>query len=154
MTNYGVYFVSWMAVPCSPSATAVKYVTSWYTNHVTMKLNGTRQIWCVSDVTGPAYGYVWAYLHMFSPSSGQVPISQAIVHRNSNSIINPFCCNSMLSDLIATICYACHNTTAAMSCVKFCTNQSDRIRMRAKWNFHQVWIVMRKFISEKGFRAT
>ena len=38
--------------------------------------------------------------------------------------------------------FTCHNRTAVMSCAKFCSDQFVRIEVRAKQNFHWIWIVI------------
>ena len=50
-------------------------------------------------------------------------------------------------------CYCiCHNSTAVMSHAKFCNDHLMRIKVRAKQNFHWIWIAMEK-LSEMGPKA-
>ena len=43
---------------------------------------------------------------------------------------------------ITTNLCACHDSVAGMTCAKFCSNHSLKIWMRAKQNFHWIWIAM------------
>ena len=52
-----------------------------------------------------------------------------------------FRCNSIAVDHIASTFFTC---TAAGSCATFCRYHFIRIWIRAKWNFHHIWIVMEK----------
>ena len=53
-----------------------------------------------------------------------------------------FCCNSAPDDQIASNFCTCHNSTAVVACAKFCSNHFIKNWMRAKQNFHRIWIMM------------
>ena len=44
----------------------------------------------------------------------------------------------------------CHDSTAVMPCTKFCSDNCIGIEMRAKRNFHQIWIAMEKPLVKRG----
>ena len=67
-------------------------------------------------------------------------------HHNSNSMENSFSSNSITVDHIATKFYTCHDSQAVVPCAKFCSDHFINTWMRAKWNFHHIWIVMAKLL--------
>ena len=54
--------------------------------------------------------------------------------------------NSITGDYIATKFGTCHDSPAVVPCAKYCSNHFISIWMRAKWNFHHIWIVMEKLL--------
>ena len=54
--------------------------------------------------------------------------------------------NSITGDHIATKFGTCHDSPAVVPCVKHCSDHFISIWMRAKWNFHHIWIVMEKLL--------
>ena len=60
------------------------------------------------------------------------PVSLTIFHHNSHSTENSFSCNSIAGDHIATIFCTCHESTAVVSCAKFCSDHFITIWMREK----------------------
>ena len=57
---------------------------------------------------------------------------------------NSFSSNSITIDHIATKFGTCHDSPAVVPCAKFCSDHFISTWMRAKWNFHHIWIVMEK----------
>ena len=57
---------------------------------------------------------------------------------------NLFHYNSIFGYDIATHFCTCHDSTAVVACAKLCSYQFIRIWIRAKLNFHHIWIVMEK----------
>ena len=57
-----------------------------------------------------------------------------------------FSSNSVTDDYIATKFGTCHDSPAVVSCAKYCSDHFFSIWMRAKWNFHHIWIVMEKLL--------
>ena len=57
-----------------------------------------------------------------------------------------FSSNSVTDDYIATKFGTCHDSPAVVSCAKYCSDNFFSIWMRAKWNFHHIWIVMEKLL--------
>ena len=55
-----------------------------------------------------------------------------------------FSSNSITDDHIATKFGTCHDSPAVVPCAKYCSDHFISIWMRAKWNFHHIWIVMEK----------
>ena len=55
-----------------------------------------------------------------------------------------FSFNSITGDHIATKFGTCHDSPAVVPCAKYCSDHVISIWMRAKWNFHHIWIVMEK----------
>ena len=53
---------------------------------------------------------------------------------------NSFCCNSIIDSQFTTNFCTCHDSTAVVSCAKFCNDQSHDIWMRWKLNFHGIRI--------------
>ena len=72
----------------------------------------------------------------------QGPIALTIFHHNSNSMEISFSCNSVAGDPLVTKFCTCYDSTAVMPCAKLCSDHFIRIWVRAKWNFHHIWIVM------------
>ena len=66
-------------------------------------------------------------------------IAQTIFYHNSYSMGIWFCCNSMFSRYIATKFSTCHDSTAVVTCAKFCSDQMIIFWMRGKLNFHKLW---------------
>ena len=60
------------------------------------------------------------------------------------------CCNSVTGDQIATNFCTCHDSTAVVPCTKFCSDHCIGIEMRAKRNFHRIWIAMEKPLVKRG----
>ena len=54
--------------------------------------------------------------------------------------------NSITVDHIATKFGTCHDSPAVVPCAKFCSDSCISTWMRAKWNFHHIWIVMEKLL--------
>ena len=79
------------------------------------------------------------------PGSGDISLTC-----NSNLMENSFCCNSNFWYQITTKFCAWHDSTAVMSCAKVCIDHIFRIRMRAKWNFHLIFIFDGNIVSEMG----
>ena len=57
-----------------------------------------------------------------------------------------FSSNSITDDHIATKVGTCHDSPAVVPCAKYCSDHFISIWMRAKWNFHHIWIVMEKLL--------
>ena len=57
-----------------------------------------------------------------------------------------FSSNSITDDHIATKFGTCHDSLAVVPCAKYCSDHFISIWMRAKWNFHHIWIVMEKLL--------
>ena len=56
-------------------------------------------------------------------------------------------CNSIPYDITAKFC-TCHDSSAVLSCAKFCSDYFNRIWMRTKWNIRKILIVMEKIVSK------
>ena len=54
--------------------------------------------------------------------------------------------DSITDDHITTKFGTCHDSPAVVPCAKFCSDHFISIGMRAKWNFHHIWIVMEKLL--------
>ena len=65
-------------------------------------------------------------------------------HQNSNSMENLFECNSIVGYHIASKFCTCHDSIAVMPCATFHSDHFITTWMRAKWNFHRIWIMMAK----------
>ena len=67
-----------------------------------------------------------------------------------------FSSNSTADDHIATTFGTCHDSPAVVPCAKYCSDHFISIWMRAKWNFHHIWIVMEKslvkWVPEQEYR--
>ena len=74
------------------------------------------------------------------------PFHKRFFHHNSNSMEISFSSNSVTDDYIATKFGTCHDSPAVVSCAKYCSDHYVSIWMRAKWNFHHIWIVMEKLL--------
>ena len=72
------------------------------------------------------------------------PFHSRFFHHNSNSIDISFNCN--LSDHITTKFCAWHDNAVVLPCAKFGSDHFIRLRMRAKWIFHHISIVMEKYL--------
>ena len=59
---------------------------------------------------------------------------------------NLFSSNSITGDHIATKFGTCHDSPAVVPCAKSCSDHCISTWMRAKWNFHHIWIVMEKML--------
>ena len=57
-----------------------------------------------------------------------------------------FSSNSITNDHIAKKFGTCHDSPAVVPCAKYCSDHFISIWMRAKWNFHHIWIVMEKLL--------
>ena len=57
-----------------------------------------------------------------------------------------FSSNSITDDHIATKFGTCHDSPAVVPCAKYCSDHFISIWVRAKWNFHHIWIVMEKLL--------
>ena len=53
---------------------------------------------------------------------------------------------SINDDHITTKCGTCHDSPAVVPCAQFCSDNFISNPMRAKWNFHHIWIVMEKLL--------
>ena len=74
----------------------------------------------------------------------QGPFHKQIFICNSNSMEISPCCNPITDHQIATNFCTYHDSTAVMSCAKFCGDHLVRIVLRAKQHFRRIWIVMEK----------
>ena len=63
---------------------------------------------------------------------------------NWNLMDNSYYCNSITAQKIAIYFCLCHDSTAVMSRAKFCSDHCIKIWKKAKWNFQQIWTVMKK----------
>ena len=79
----------------------------------------------------------------FVPKSPIVKKS-ALVRYNGFSMEILFSCNSVADINIATKFCTRHDSTSYVPCAKFCSEQLVRIWMRVKWNFHHIWIMLKK----------
>ena len=59
---------------------------------------------------------------------------------------NSFSSNSITVDHVAIKFGTCHDSPAVVPCAKFCSDHFISTWMRAKWNFHHIWIVMEKLL--------
>ena len=57
-----------------------------------------------------------------------------------------FSSNSITFDYIATKFGTWHDSPADVPCAKFCSDHFISTWMRARWNFHHIWIVMEKLL--------
>ena len=57
-----------------------------------------------------------------------------------------FSSNSITDDHVATKFGTCHDSPAVVPCAKYCSDHLISFWMRAKWNFHHIWIVMEKLL--------
>ena len=71
-------------------------------------------------------------------------ISLTIFHHNSNVMEISFCSYPTTNKVIATKFGTWHDGWAVMACAKFCCDMITSNWIRAKWNFHRIWIVMEK----------
>ena len=55
-----------------------------------------------------------------------------------------FCSHPNNDIVIATIFGTWHDSWAVMACAKFCRDMITSNWIKAKWNFHRIWIVMEK----------
>ena len=55
-----------------------------------------------------------------------------------------FCSHPNTKKVIATIFGTWHDSWAVVACAKFCRDIIISNWIRAKWNFHRIWIVMEK----------
>ena len=55
-----------------------------------------------------------------------------------------FCSHPNTNKVIATIFGTWHDSWAVVACAKFCCDMVISNWIRAKWNFHRIWIVMEK----------
>ena len=60
------------------------------------------------------------------------------------------CHNSVAGHRIATNPCTCHDSTAVVPCIKFCSDHCIRIEIRVKRNFHQIWIAIEKSLVKRG----
>ena len=74
------------------------------------------------------------------------PFHLRFFHHNSNSMEISFSSNSITGDHIATKFGTCHDSPAVVLCAKHCSDHYISIWMRAKWNFHHIWIAMEKLL--------
>ena len=72
------------------------------------------------------------------------PISLTIFHHNPNVMEISFCSHPNTNKVIATIFGTWHDSWAVVACAKFCCDMITSNWIRAKWNFHRIWIVMEK----------
>ena len=82
----------------------------------------------------------WCYCMGYYPGAH----SLTIFARNSNSMETTPCCNSVTGHQIATNFCPCHGSTAVVPCTTFLSDHCIGIEMRAKCNFHRIWIGMEK----------
>ena len=80
-------------------------------------------------------------------------ITLRVLHQNLNLMANSLHCDSIPGCDIATNFCTCHGSRAVMSCAKFFSNRVTRVWIRAKWNLHHIWIVI-KFFSWNGDHFT
>ena len=55
-----------------------------------------------------------------------------------------FCSHPNTNKVITTIFGTWHDSWAVVACAKFCCDMVISNWIRAKWNFHRIWIVMEK----------
>ena len=55
-----------------------------------------------------------------------------------------FCSHPNNNIVIATIFGTWHDSWAVVACAKFCRDMITSNWIKAKWNFHRIWIVMEK----------
>ena len=60
------------------------------------------------------------------------------------------CCNSVTGHQIATNFGTWHDSTAVVPCTNFCSDHCIVIEMRAKRNFHRIWIAREKPLVKRG----
>ena len=77
---------------------------------------------------------------------GGIEMDFTNIFHNSNSIGISFSCKLIAGDHIAIKLCICHDSTAVVSCAKFCSDHYTRIWMRAKLIFHHISIVMEKML--------
>ena len=77
------------------------------------------------------------------------PVSLTIFARNSNSMESLPCCNSVIAHQIATNFCTCHDSTAVVTCTKFCGDHCIRIEVKANRNSHRIWIAMEKTLVKR-----
>ena len=66
------------------------------------------------------------------------------LHHNSNVMEISFCSHPNTNKVIATIFGTWHDSWAVVACAKFCRDMISSNWIKAKWNFHRIWIVMEK----------
>ena len=59
-----------------------------------------------------------------------------------------FCSHPNTNKVIATKFGTWHDSWAVVACAKFCCDMITSYWIRAKWNFHQIWIVMEKLLAK------
>ena len=74
------------------------------------------------------------------------PFHQRFFHHNSNLMEISLSSNLITGDHIAIKFDTCQDSPAVVPCDKFCSNRFITVWMRAKWNFHHIWIVMVKLL--------
>ena len=57
-----------------------------------------------------------------------------------------FCSHPNNNIVIATIFGTWHDSWAFVACAKFCCDMITSNWIKAKWNFHRIWIVMEKLL--------
>ena len=74
------------------------------------------------------------------------PFHKRFFHHNSNLMEISLSSNSITDGHIATKFGTCHDSPAVVLCAKCCSDHFISFWMRAKWNFHHIWIVMEKLL--------
>ena len=78
------------------------------------------------------------------PSEIRNSCHKQFFHHNSNVMEISFCSHPNTNEVIATIFGTWHDSWAVMACAKFCCDMITSNWIRAKCNFHRIWIVMEK----------
>ena len=71
-------------------------------------------------------------------------VSLTFFARNSNTMENSPCQDSVAGHQSATNFCTCHGSTAVVPCTKFGINHGIKVEVRVKRNFHRIWIAMEK----------
>ena len=66
---------------------------------------------------------------------------QRFFHHHSNLMDIPFSSNSITCDHSIAKIGTCHDSPAVVPCAKYCSDHFISFWIRAKWNFHHIWIV-------------
>ena len=69
------------------------------------------------------------------------PFHLQFFHHNSNVMEISFCSHPNNNIVIATIFGTWHDSWAVVACAKFCRDMITSNWIKAKWNFHRIWIV-------------
>ena len=95
------------------------------TNQEPRKQKGSRGAW-------PNVNEAWAHF------------TKDFFVSNSNWMETSPCCNSNTGLQITTRFCTCYDSTAVVTCAKYCSDRFVSITVKAKWNSHRIWIAMEK----------